>query len=97
MAVAAVLDFDGATLEQYDEVMKRMNFSPGGPGAPGGMFHWCAATDTGVRITDVWESQEHFEAFANDHIGPITAQVGVPAPPKVTVVPVHNFLTSGGH
>jgi len=96
MAVAAVMEFEGATLEQYDEVMARMNFTPGGQGAPGGMFHWAAATDTGVRVTDVWESQEQFDAFAREQIGPITAQVGVPAPPTVTVFPVHNYLTAGG-
>ena len=95
MAVAIVMDFEGATLEQYDEVIARMNFAPGGPGAPGGLFHWCMATDTGVRTTDVWESQETFEAFTNSQIGPITAQVGVPAPPKVTVFTVHNYLTAG--
>ena len=95
MAVAAVLEFEGATLEQYDEVIRKMNFSPGGKGAPGGMFHWCTATDSGVRVTDVWESQEEFEAFATEHIGPITAEVGVPAPPKVTMYAVHNYLTAG--
>jgi hypothetical protein len=95
MAVAAVLDFEGATLEQYDEVIARMNFSPGGPGAPGGMFHWCTATETGIRVTDVWESREQFDAFATDHIGPITASVGVPAPPTITMFNVHNYLTAG--
>jgi hypothetical protein len=95
MAVAVVMDFEGATLEQYDEVIARMNFPPDGSGAPGGLFHWCTATDTGVRITDVWESQETFEAFANDQIGPVTQQVGVPAPPKLTFFPVHNYLTAG--
>lgn len=95
MAVAVVLDFEGATLEQYDEIIGRMNFSPGGRGAPGGMFHWCTATDSGVRVTDVWETQEEFDAFANEQIGPITQDVGVPNPPKVTVYQVHNYLTAG--
>lgn len=96
MAVAVVLDFHGATLQQYDEVIRRMNFTPRGQGAPGGLFHWCTATDHGIRVTDVWETREQFDAFANEQIGPITAEVGVPAPPEVTVYEVHTYLTAGG-
>jgi hypothetical protein len=54
MAVAVVLEFPGATLKQYDEVIERMGFEPGGSGAPGGLFHWVTATDDGIRGTDVW-------------------------------------------
>jgi hypothetical protein len=39
MAVAVILEFPGGTLEQYDQVIDKMGFSPGGPGAPGGLFH----------------------------------------------------------
>ena len=95
MAVAAVIDSEGVTLEQYAEVIRRMNFSPGGRGAPGVLFHWRAASDSGVRVTDVWETQKEFDAFANEQIGPITAQVGVPAQPEVTVYHVHSYRTAG--
>jgi hypothetical protein len=44
---------------------------------------------------DVWESREQFEKFAAAKIGPITAQAGVPAPPKVTFFEIHNTLTKG--
>ena len=35
MPVAVVLDFPGATLEQYDQVIEKMGFTKGGAGAPG--------------------------------------------------------------
>lgn len=95
MAVAVALDFDGGTLEQYDEVIKSMGFSPGGAGAPGGLFHWVTKTDTGIRVTDVWESREQFERFAEDEIGPKSQAAGVPGPPKTTFYDVHNYLTAG--
>jgi hypothetical protein len=95
MAIAVVIDFNGATLEQYDQVIEKMHFSPGGPGAPGGMFHWCTATDDGVRVTDVWDSREQFDAFAQEQIGPITAEVGIAGPPEMTFYDVHNYLTAG--
>jgi hypothetical protein len=88
------LDFPGGTLEQYDQVIHKMGFQPGGPGAPGGLFHWVTKTDEGIRVTDVWESREQFERFAQEKIGPLTAQVGVPKP-NITFYEVHNYLTKG--
>lgn len=93
MAVAIEMDFKGATLEQYDEVMKLMSLDDGTrPSPPGALFHWAAETDDGVRVVDVWESQEQFDAFAQAEIGPYSQQVGIPAPPETTVYPVHYYL-----
>lgn len=95
MAVAVQLDFKDGTLAQYDEVIKKMGFAPGGPGAPGGMFHWVSQTPDGIRVTDVWQTKEQFEAFAQSQIGPITQEVGIPNPPEVQFFEVHNYLTTG--
>ena len=61
MAVAEQLDFKDGTLDQYDQVIAKMGFSPGGPGGSGGLFHWVTKTDDGIRVTDVWETEEAFE------------------------------------
>jgi len=95
MAIGVQLDFNGATLDQYDEVVAKMGFEPGGRGAPGGLFHWVTKTDNGIRVTDVWESREIFERFAQDQIGPLTAAVGLTSPPMITLFDVHNYLTAG--
>lgn len=52
-------------------------------------------TDAGMRVTDVWETKEQFEKFAEEKIGPISAEVGIPGPPKTTFCEVHNYLTAG--
>jgi hypothetical protein len=95
MAVAVILEFENTSLEQYDQVVQKMGFSPGGAGAPGGIFHWVTETNGGIRVTDVWESKETFEQFAESTIGPLTAEVGIPGPPDVTYAEVHNYLTAG--
>jgi hypothetical protein len=89
MAIAAVLDFDGGTLEQYDECVKLMGLEPGGDAPPNALFHW--VTDSGVRVTDVWESQEAFDKFGAESIGPIAAKVGLSAP-TITIHDVHNYF-----
>ena len=92
MAVAIVMDWgDGATLDQYDQVVDKMGFEPNGVGAPGGQFHWAAKTDDGIRVCDVWDSREQFEAFAQEQIGPLTAEAGL-GEPQMTVYEVHNTL-----
>lgn len=94
MAVAYMMKFEGGTLGQYDRVIEMMGFEPRGTGAEGGLFHWVARTEDGILVVDVWESDEQFNRFAEEQIGPITQQVGVPGPPLVTRYEVHNTLVA---
>jgi hypothetical protein len=90
MAVGVVMEFEG-TLDQYDQVVERMGLEPGGPTPPGALFHWVTKTDNGFRVTDVWESREAFEQFAQEHIGPNAGAVGL-GPPEPTYFEAHNYF-----
>ena len=92
MPVAVEMDFDGATLEQYDQVMEKMGLENGGTAPQGALFHWAAATDGGLRVVDVWESREAFDQFAEEKIGPFTAEVGITSPPTMTFHDVHGHV-----
>jgi hypothetical protein len=91
MAVAIEMDFKGATLEQYDQVIDLMGLQSG-QAPPNALFHWVAQTDDGVRVVDVWETKEAYEQFAQEHIGPYSQQVGIPGPPEITFYDVHNII-----
>ena len=91
MAVAFEMRFTGASLEKYDEVMRRMGLDQGDRAPDGAVFHWVAQTDDGLVVVDVWESDEQFNEFAESQIGPHTQAVGI-APPAVTRYEVHNTL-----
>lgn len=95
MAVAVQLDFQGGTLDQYDQVLEAIGFEPGGAGAVGGLFHWVRVTEDGIRVTDVWQDRETFERFAEEHIGPSMQKAGVDLTPEITFYEVHNYLTAG--
>ena len=93
MAVAVEMNFKGATLDQYDEVMRLMSLDDGTrQSPPGALFNWVAKTDDGIRVVDVWETKEQFEKFAQEEIGPYTQQAGIPAPPEMKFTEVHNHL-----
>jgi hypothetical protein len=94
MPIAVQLVFPGGTTDQYDEVIEKMGFEPGGVANDDAYFHWVTKTDDGLLVTDVWESQEAFGKFAEEQIGPYTAEVGLPEP-QVTTYPVHNYLIGG--
>ena len=49
------------------------------------------ATDGGFRVVDVWETLEAYEQFAQEKIGPLSAEVGL-TPPSVQEYEVHNTL-----
>lgn len=91
MAVAVIIDFEGGTLDQYDQVIENMGFTRGGDGAPASVFHWVARSDSGIRVVDVWESREAFDRFAQEEIGPKTQEVGM-SPPQMQFYEVHNTL-----
>jgi hypothetical protein len=94
MAVAVVLEFDG-TLDQYDEVMQKMGLAAESADMPeGGLFHWVTPTDSGFRVTDVWESREQFDRFAQESIGPLSAEAGITSEPHISFHAVHNYLSA---
>jgi hypothetical protein len=90
MAIGVIMDFPGGTLEQYDRVVELMGLTPGGPTPPGARVHWAAATGDGIRVVDVWESREAFDAFAREKIGPLTAEAGLEGPPQMSFHEIHN-------
>ena len=74
MAIAVVVEFPGATAEKYDQVIAKLGLIPGGAAMPGQLSHWVSVTDEGTRITDIWESRDTFDKFAEEKM--------VPAVPK---------------
>ena len=92
MAVAIEMNFKGATLDQYDQVLELMGLTGDSPAPPGAIFHWAAETADGLRVVDVWETREAYDRFAQEQIGPYSQQVGITEPPETTYHDVHNTL-----
>ncbi|HUY23363.1 MAG TPA: hypothetical protein VMV22_13585 [Acidimicrobiales bacterium] len=94
MAVGAQFDFEGATLADYDRSIARLGFLLGGPAPRGQIFHWVTQTDTGIRVTDVWESREVLERFVQERLAPVLEEGGV-ATPVIQFFEVHNYFAAG--
>jgi len=93
--VAVVMDFVGATLPQFDQLLGTMRLSSGGPGLPGSIFQWSRRTSDGVRVTQIWNAYRHFEAFLDrEEISLRLSEAGI-REPEITTYEVHDYLTQG--
>jgi hypothetical protein len=93
MPTALFLRWDGVTVEQYEEIRGLANWEGDLP--DGALFHLAAFTDDGMRIFDLWESAEAFQAFFQARVLPAVQQVGLESQPEVELLPAHATFTPG--
>lgn len=93
MAISVVLDFHkegGGVTAIYDAIIEEMGVQNNPP--PGAIYHWAAPRGAdGLRVVDVWETAEAFQAFSSSQTEPLTRKHGL-APPSVTVADVYSTL-----
>jgi hypothetical protein len=70
------------TTEKYEEATQRLEDA--GVFPPDGMdYHVCFGPDGGLRVSEIWDSREQFEAFG-ERLMPILAEVGIqPGEPEI--------------
>ena len=90
MPIAMYSHHPELTLEQFDEVDRRIHEATGG-GEPKGMIHHSViGADQGVTVYEIWESEEDFQAFGKLLIPIITAMGLGPGHPVIG--PVHRLV-----
>jgi hypothetical protein len=78
------------TKQKYDETMQAINSELGEDAPDGARLHVCFGEDGALRISEIWDSREQWQAFG-EKLMPILAKMGIqPGPPEV--YEVHNLL-----
>jgi hypothetical protein len=78
------------TAEKYDEVLPRIEAS--GQFPPDGLeFHAAFNAGGSFRVSEIWDSQEQFEAFGQ-RLMPILNEAGVELTGPPEVVDIHNII-----
>ena len=95
MAIVMIMDFP-ATAAQYDQVNAAMGAVDDPPA--GLILHAASEREGGMRVVDVWESQEDFDRFREERLNPAVSEVMGPqaaeAPvPGPEVSEVYNLIT----
>ena len=86
MSEVLVIEFTGVTVDHYQAVNKILNVDQGsGEGDwPEGLHsHLGAASENGLIVVEVWESQDAQAAFFHSRLGPALGEAGVPQPARM--------------
>ena len=99
MPLALAMRLNGVTQQDYDAVMTGIglgspNVEESQPWPDGTISHIAGATQGGWFVVDVWDSQEAFDAFFAERLGPALEKANV-SPPEVTPVDVYNMYPGG--
>jgi quinol monooxygenase YgiN len=78
------------TKEQYEDVTKRLE-EAGDDDPEGRELHVFFGDDGSLAVSEVWDSQEAFEAYG-EKLMPVLGEVGIEAG-EPQVLPVHNVET----
>ena len=75
--------------DQYDQTISKLE--EGGDFPPDGLeYHVCFGEDGDLNVSEIWESQEKFEAFG-ERLMPILEEAGID-PGEPAVLAVHNQI-----
>lgn len=91
MAWGATFDVPGADPDFYDQTVQMVEeLTHGIP--EGCIVHVMSPTDTGYRVTEVWESEEAWQRFRGEILTPLLQRVTgdqSPQQPEPQAFPVH--------
>ncbi|WP_055717701.1 hypothetical protein [Streptomyces torulosus] len=94
MAVVLSMHWAGVTPEQYDTVRDAVGWEEAP--AAGGQMHVAWFDDQGFHVTDVWDSQEAFEAFFGERLAPAIQKAGLTGAPEIVFSPLHRRFVAPG-
>jgi predicted ester cyclase len=97
VGVGLVMSFEGIGREEYEAAMSAANLDLSSPlntdasglWPRGIVAHYAGATPSGWCVIDVWQSQDAFDDFLLNRLGPVLAKVGIPEP-NVTPFALYN-------
>ncbi len=92
MAVVIEGQGEGLGPAEYDALLEAVDWET--QPASGGIFHVAWFDETGLRFVDVWQSEQHWQAFARDRLMPALGQFGVSEPPPYKASPVHRYFNT---
>jgi hypothetical protein len=79
----------GLTAEKYDESISRLEAQGDFP--PDGLdYHVCFGSDGSLKVSEIWDSQEQFQAFG-ERLMPLLGEVGID-PGEPEVIEIHRVI-----
>ncbi|MDX3745540.1 hypothetical protein [Streptomyces sp. AK08-02] len=94
MAVLMTMSWAGVSPEQYDMVRDTVDWEEVAP--DGGEVHLAWFDAQGLRVIDVWESEEAFQRFLVQRLAPAIEKAGIEGAPETAFTPLHRRFVAPG-
>lgn len=95
MAILMIVVSPQIKKEHYESLRKEVDWEHR---QPDGMVFHAASFDAagGIRVADVWESQETMDAFFNTRLIPAMRKLNIPPPTSKDIYPLHAAVAHEG-
>jgi hypothetical protein len=93
MAVVMDLRWSGITPEQYLRTLELVRWEEEKP--DGALFHVASFDDDGIRVTDVWESEDHWNRFLEQRLMPGIEEAGITGQPETEMREAYRVFAPG--
>ncbi len=93
MSIVMSMRWKSVTPEEYEAVCSEVGWEGDKP--EGGIAHIAFFDESGLRVVDVWESAEEFQAFVAERLMPGVAAVGLAGEPEIEILPTHALHVPG--
>ncbi len=78
------------TTETYDESLRQLEEAGDFP--PDGLdYHVCFGSEGSLRVSEIWDSREQFEAFG-ERLMPLLTDIGIEFSAEPEIFEVHNII-----
>ena len=90
MSIVVRFNPRGLTAEKYDASTRRLE-EAGIEFPPEGLdYHVCFGSDGNLRVSEIWDSKEQFEAFGK-RLMPVLGEIGIEFSGEPEILEVHNI------
>ena len=92
MAVSVVIRYPDLPAETYDQVIASLDLDANPPA--GAILHVAGAAEDGFHISEVWQTEQTFQAFFDYRFRPAVRMHGVHSNPTVEIAPLRNIFAA---
>lgn len=93
MPIALLISWHGVTRDRYDAVRNLVDWEGNIPERE--LAHLATVDLDGMRIVDLWETEEAFDAFLENRLKPAVERLGIAIASDVRQLPVHAIFAPG--
>ena len=95
MPVAVYMRWPNIDVDAYERIRDQVRWEDEQP--DGAIFHVASPEPEGtLRVFDIWESPEKFDAFVRSRIMPALAELGIETDPEIALCEVHRMFAPNG-